>query len=366
MVAEFHELTVSEVRDQGEGACSIRFAVPAELADAYAFVPGQYLTLRAEIEGEDLRRSYSIASPPGSGYLEVGVRRVADGRFSPHACELKAGDKVRVMTPQGRFTAPIGGRHNYLLIASGSGITPILSIAASVLEGEPESTLTLVYGNRSIATIMFRDEIDALKDRHMGRFSVAHVLSREEQDSPLFNGRVDGEKLQALSAAGFIDPAGCDAVFVCGPGDMIGNCRSALSGLGVPEDAIRHELFTPAEGVSGPVRSSAATDSPEVDPDGDGGAGEVRVEVVLDGNRRRFTMDGRRHTVLEAAHAAGIELPFSCAGGMCCTCRCKVTKGSGEMDVNYSLEPWELEAGFALACQYRPDGSELELDFDAA
>ncbi len=351
----FHELEIEAVRRETDDAVALRFKVPAALKAAYAFTPGQYLTLRAEIGGEDVRRSYSICSPLGDPGLEVGVKRIEGGAFSSHAMGLKPGDRLEVMTPQGRFTAPIGGAHDYLLLAAGSGVTPMVSIARSVLEGEPESRVTLLYANRTTESVMFRAAFEDLKDRFLTRFRLTHVMDEEAQDFELFNGRLDGEKLATMATRGLIDPAAFDAVFVCGPQPMISAAETALLSLGVSPDRIRHELFTPAGGL--PVASAAAKPKPE---------GASRVEVVLDGARKSFAIDPAAETVLEAAHRAGLELPWSCAGGMCCTCRCKVVEGASAMDVNYSLEPWELEAGYTLACQTRPSGARLVLDFDAA
>lgn len=352
----FHRLKIAAVRPETSDAVAIRFAIPDELRAAYAFTPGQYLTLRAEIDGEDVRRSYSICSPLGSDALEVGVKKIEGGAFSSHALTLKAGDELDVMTPQGRFLAPIGGAHDYLLLAAGSGVTPMVSIAASVLEGEPESRVTLLYANRTTESVMFREAFEDLKDRYMTRFRLTHVMDEESQDLELFNGRLDAEKLATMATRGLIEPKEADAVYVCGPQPMIEAASAALGDLGVAADRIRHELFTPAGGM--PVASAAARPKAV-----EGGA---KVEVVLDGARRSFRVDPAAETVLEAASRAGLELPYSCAGGMCCTCRCKVVDGDAAMDVNYSLEPWELKAGYTLACQTRPKGERLVLDFDAA
>ncbi|MEM9012617.1 MAG: 1,2-phenylacetyl-CoA epoxidase subunit PaaE [Pseudomonadota bacterium] len=357
MATQFQTLTVRAVERLTRDAVMLSFDVPEGLADAFAFEPGQYLTLRATIDGEDVRRSYSICAAAGDG-LRVGVKEVAGGRFSTYANRaLSAGDAVEVMPPMGRFKATVGGRHSYLCIAAGSGITPILSIAESVLTAEPESSVTLVYGNRDTGSIMFREALEALKDRFLSRFTLIHILSREAQDVELLHGRIDGARLTRLARAGAIDPAGADAVFLCGPGDMIDGAEEALTALGTAPEKIHYERFTPADGGAPRApRSAAAEQAAE--------AG-ARVEVILDGGRRSFPLNGAK-TVLDAAHDAGLEIPYSCAGGMCCTCRCKVLEGEAEMDVNYSLQPWEVEAGFVLACQSRPTTEKLVLDFDAA
>ena len=354
-MTDFHSLTIADVTPQGRDAVCLTFDVPADLAQTFAFTPGQYLTLRAEIDGQDLRRPYSICSAPGAP-LAVGVRKVEDGRFSPFACGLKPGDRLDVMAPDGRFMAETGGPYRYLLIAAGSGITPMLSIAEATLAGHPDSQITLVYGNREAGTIMFRERLSDLKDRYLGRFSVIHLLSREMQDTDLLNGRIDAAKLRDLKDAGLIQPAEMDGVFLCGPGTMIDMAEMELGMMGVAKDRIHFERFLPADGQAPRPPSDAVR---EATKEG------AEVEAILDGRRRVFTHADPDAPVLDTARAAGIELPFSCAGGMCCTCRCKVREGSAEMAVNYSLEPWELEAGFILACQARPTSEKLVLDFDA-
>ncbi|MGQ2902018.1 1,2-phenylacetyl-CoA epoxidase subunit PaaE [Neoaquamicrobium sediminum] len=359
MAPRFHDLKVAAIARETPEAVAVAFEIPDALRETFAFRPGQYLTLATDIDGKEARRSYSICSTPGEPTLRVGVKRVADGRFSSFVNErLSVGDTIRVMPPEGRFTSLAGERHDYVLIAAGSGITPMLSIAKTVLGHEPDSTITLIYGNRSTDTIMFREELEDLKDRHMRRFSVVHLLSREAQDVELFNGRIDGARITELANRGLIDVASADGIFLCGPGEMIDEVSTALKGLGVEGDRIRFERFTPSGDAPAPrARSARAQEVAE--------AG-VEIEVVLDGVRRAFPMAETDATVLDAAHRAGLEIPYSCAGGMCCTCRCRVAEGEAEMAVNYSLQPWEIEAGFTLACQTRPTSKRLVLDFDAA
>lgn len=347
----FRALTVSEVRPEGEGAVSVAFDVPPEHREAFRHRPGQYLTLRRVVDGAEVRRSYSIACAPGDG-LRVGIRRVDGGAFSDWAQGLRPGDVVEAMPPEGRFVS--GDEDEVLLIAAGSGVTPMVAIAAEALERG--ASVTLVYGNRASGSIMFKDALEAMKDRHMGRFRLVHVLSRETQDVALLNGRVDGAKVRDLAERGVIDAAGADAVFLCGPGGMIDEVSGALRGVGVPEERIRFERFAVA-GAPPRARSREAEEA---------AASGVRVEVVLDGARRGFELAEGDGSVIDAAERAGLELPWSCRGGMCCTCRCRVEEGSAEMAVNYSLEPWEVEAGFTLACQARPTSERLVLDFDAA
>lgn len=352
----FHELEIAAVRNETPDAVAITFAIPDDLGDTFAFVPGQYLTLRADIGGQDMRRSYSICSPLSeAGRRTVGVKHIENGRFSGFAQTLKKGDRVQVMPPQGRFTAQIGGAHDYLLLAAGSGITPCLSIAKSVLAGEPESTVTLLYANRNSSSVMFLDDLNDLKDRYTGRFTLLHVLDEEIQEIEVMNGRLDAEKLETLASHGLIDPKSADAVYICGPEPMIRGASAAMAALGVDEDRIKFELFTPA---------ADAAPAPAPKPKANGVAHGAKVDIVLDGARRTIEVDAATDTILTAAEKSGLDIPYSCAGGMCCTCRCRIVEGEATMDQNFSLEPWEIEAGFTLACQSRPTGDRLVLDFD--
>ena len=348
----FHDLTVAETRPEGSDAVAIRFDVPMALRDTFAFAPGQYLTLRAEVAGADLRRSYSIASLPGEG-LWVGVKHVPGGAFSGFAQGVRPGDRLRVMPPAGRFTDP--GCDRLVLVAAGSGITPMVALAGAALDRGAE--VTVVYGNRRSETIMFRETLEQLKDRHLERFTLLHLLSREEQDVPLLNGRVDGDRLARLHEAGVVDLAAADGIFLCGPGEMIDAVAATCHDLGVPRDRIHHERFH-MDGEAPRAARSAEAEAAIAEG--------VAVEVVLDGATRRFALAEGDDSVLAAGERQGVELPYSCRGGMCCTCRCRVTRGRAEMAVNYSLEPWEVEAGFVLACQARPLTDRLTLDFDAA
>ncbi len=348
----FHDLTIREVRQETPGSVAISFELPENVSDAFSYQPGQYLTLRAKVGGEDIRRSYSIASQPGEP-LTVGVKRVEGGAFSTFAQGLTKGDSLSVMPPEGRFVTH--GEKNIVLIAAGSGITPMISIASDALA--KGANVTLVYGNQKTGSIMFRKALDTLKDRYLQSFTLIHVLSREEQDVPLLNGRISGDEIEQLANAAAIDLTGADGVFLCGPGEMIDEVTASLQSRGVDKSAIHFERFYQDGEAPRTPRSTAAQAA---------AAHGVAVEVVLDGTRRTFEVGAEDDTVLEAAERQGLELPFSCRGGMCCTCRCKVSEGSAEMAVNYSLEQWELDAGFTLACQTRPTSDKLVLDFDAA
>lgn len=352
---DFHALTLAAVEPLTEEAVTLAFDLPEALSAAFAFTPGQYLTLRADIAGEDVRRSYSICSPVGAKQLRVGIKRLDGGLFSNFARDLKAGDQIQVMPPQGRFTAPLGEAKSYLLLAAGSGITPMMSIAASVLENEPDSQVTLLFGNRNTASIMFREQLEDLKDRFMTRFTLMHLLARERQELELFNGRLNGDKLATLQERGLLRLDDFDAAYICGPAEMIEGCRDWLADQGLEKTKIKTELFTPAPGSSPRAVSAAPVDA-------DGKA--TQVQVMIDGSTRVF--DQRPgEAYLDAAKRNGVEVPYSCANGMCATCRCQVVEGEAEMKQNFSLEGWEVESGFILSCQLVPKSETLVLDYDA-
>lgn len=361
---KFHTLVIVDVKHDTPESVVISFTIPESLKAHYDFTPGQFLTLRSKIDNDDVRRSYSICSPWGSDQLSVGIKRIRDGVFSGFAQGLTEGDTLSVMTPQGRFIAPIGGTHNYLLLAAGSGVTPIVSIAQSVLENEPESTVTLCYANRNTGSVMFRNQFDELKDTYMTRFLLTHVMDEESQDVELFNGRLDTEKLQTMATRGLINPTAYDSIFICGPQVMIEAASKALVDLGVDSSVIKYELFTP----STPLRTASdagVVDTTSLEANGvTSNRIKAQVEIVLDGSRRSFNVR-EDQTLLEAASHAGLDIPYSCANGMCATCRCKLTEGHGEMVQNFSLEPWELNEGYVLACQLKPTSEKLVLDFDA-
>ncbi len=352
----FHALSIVDIRRDTTDSLVLSFAIPPHLDESYAFTPGQYLTLRATINGQDVRRSYSICSPLGAPSLSVGIKQIEDGLFSNFAQRLCIGDEVQVMTPQGRFTAAIGGTHNYLLLAAGSGVTPILSIAQSVLDNENESTVTLCYGNKRTNSVMFRKQFDDLKDHYMTRFLLTHLMTEESQDIELFNGRLDKEKIHTMTTRGLISPTEYDAIYICGPQSMITSATEAFEELEVDRANIRHELFTSSTDTK-PLMSDNKTAPNTAETN-------TQVEIVLDGSRRTFEVLDNE-AILDAASRAGFEIPYSCANGMCATCRCKLTQGSGTMAQNFSLEEWELEEGYVLACQLVPESNNLVLDFDA-
>jgi ring-1,2-phenylacetyl-CoA epoxidase subunit PaaE len=354
----FHALTIADLRPETSEATSITFAVPDDLTAAYHYAAGQYLTLRATIDGEEVRRSYSICTAPDDGDLRVCIKRVADGTFSSWACEhLQVGDRLDVMTPGGRFGLPpaAGRARTVVAFAAGSGITPVMAIMRAVLANEPDSRFFLFYGNRSSNEIIFRAAIEDLKDRYLTRLSVFHVLSREQQDVAALNGRLDADKARLLLR--HIVPADTvDHVLVCGPQPMIEDLAAALPTLGFTPDQVHVERFTPGLGGRHPRAPGSHVTLTVAAP-------IAMVSVISEGVRSEFPI-AADETVIDAAIRAGRNLPYSCRGGMCCTCRARVVDGQVAMDVNYSLEPWELAAGFVLTCQSRPLTPQLVIDYD--
>lgn len=349
----FHDLLVCDIRRETEGAVSVAFAVPEPLRAEYAYTPGQYLTLRALIDGEDLRRSYSICSGLDDGELRVAVKRVAGGAFSGWVNEqLRVGNSLAVMTPSGRFGVPVepGSTRTLVAFAAGSGITPVLSILKTVLKHEA-GRFFLFYGNRTTADIIFREQLDDLKDRYLQRLAVFHVLSREQQDLPVLNGHLDAEKIGLLLHS-VLPVASVDQAFVCGPQPMIEGLEKALSDLGMARERVHVERFTP--GVGGRPRPIAVVP----------GAKPKAIATVINEGARFDIPVADGEAIIDAAIRAGRSLPYSCKGGMCCTCRAKVVEGRVEMTVNYSLEPWETDAGYVLTCQSHPVTERVVIDYD--
>jgi ring-1,2-phenylacetyl-CoA epoxidase subunit PaaE len=355
--AAFHPLRVADVEQLTPDAVAVTFAVPPELRSDYAFAPGQHLTLRAFVDGEEIRRSYSICSPPSSGRLRIAIKRLEGGVFSGHALEqLRVGDVLDVMRPAGRFGVrldPANAKH-YAAIVAGSGITPVLSILESALETEPASRFTLVYGNRNAGSVMFLEELADDKDRYPDRLQIVHVLSREERDAELLTGRVDAAKLNRLLAT-ILPAEDVDDWLLCGPFEMVEQVRDELITRGVPNRRIHLELFH-VEGEPVPVRRP----SPSTSGDADG----AEVTVRLDGRTTTFRMppDG---SVLDATLVVRSDAPFSCKDGVCGTCRTKLVEGQVTMARRYALDDDEVDEGFVLACQSVPLTPKVVLDFDA-
>ena len=353
MAPRFHSLTINDVRSETADAVSLAFDVPDSLHDEYVYTPGQYLTLRATIAGEDVRRSYSICSGLDDGELRVAIKRVEGGAFSTWANEqLHAGDSLEVMTPDGRFGVPIepGSRRTLVAFAAGSGITPILSIAGTVLKREA-GRFFLFYGNRTTAGIMFCDALQDLKDRYLSRLAIFHVLSREQQDLAVLNGHLDADKV-GLVMRSLVSPADVDQAFVCGPQPMIEGLEKALSDLGIDRERIHVERFTP--GVGG--RPPPVVVSPTTEP-------KAIATIISEGAHFDIPV-AEGEAIIDAAIRAGRSLPYSCKGGMCCTCRARLLEGRVEMTVNYSLEPWETDAGYVLTCQSHPVTEKVVIDYD--
>ncbi len=359
----FVELPIARVSPEAAGSVAVTLAVPAERRGAFAFEPGQFLTVRALIDGQDVRRSYSISSPRSlytrKGELTLGIRPVDGGVFSHWAAtQLKAGDTLQAMPPDGRFTVHRPRALHRVGFAAGSGITPILSIMTSTLEESPTAKFTLVYGNRRMASVMFNEALQDLKDRYRDRLTLIHILSRQAQEVPLLEGRIDGAKVRALIAALLPVPS-MDEVFVCGPEAMIEATEQALLGAGVKPERIHTERFTSPtlEALPRGERERVQLGrAPQAE-------GEVALTVVLDGKPHELRM-GRDQRVLDVALEAGLDLPWSCRGGVCCTCRAKVVEGQVEMEKNFTLEPWETEQGFVLSCQARPTTDRVVVSYD--
>ena len=356
VATRFHPLTVTAVERLTDSAVSITLEPPPERAFLFRFLPGQYLTRRRVIDGEEVRRSYSICAGLDGGALAIGIKRVPGGCFSTWATSaLAPGHVIEAMPPQGTFVFrpdPSAAR-TVVGIAAGSGITPILSIARTLLAREPNSRFVLLYGNRSTGEVMFRGALEDLKDRYLARFSVLHVLSREASDLPVLHGRLDEARVREL-LPGLVAPGAISAAYLCGPAGLSEAAASALGALGVPKSLIHIERFTPGEGAPRRPPVPVEAEAPAT----------ARLRVTLDGVTREVPM-AAGETVLDAALRAGIDAPWSCRGGMCCTCRARLTDGEVEMDQNYSLQPWELEAGYVLTCQSRPKTRELAVDYDA-
>jgi ring-1,2-phenylacetyl-CoA epoxidase subunit PaaE len=360
----FHNLPIARISPEAAGAVAITLAVPPEQREAFAFKPGQFLTVRAQIDGQDVRRSYSISSAESlltrQGELTLGIRPVEGGVFSNWAAtQLKAGDSLAVMPPDGRFTVHKPRAIHRVGFAAGSGITPILSIMASSLEASPDVKFTLVYGNRRMDSVMFNEALQDLKDRYPGRLTLVHILSRQAQEVPLLEGRIDGDKVRELIAT-LLPVGSMDEVFVCGPEAMIEATEKALLDAGVRADRVHTERFTsPTLDALPPAQRKSAV----LGHSGGRTEGEVALTVVLDGKPHQLRMNKDEH-VLDVALSAGLDLPWSCRGGVCCTCRAKVMEGSVEMSKNFTLEPWETEKGFVLSCQAKPTSDSLVLSYD--
>lgn len=353
-MAKFHSLKVSALSRPTDDSVAVTFEVPSDLKDDFKFTQGQHITLKQDINGEDTRRSYSICSCPLDKTLTVAIKKLEGGAFSTYANDvLKVGDELEVMPPHGHFYEPLDEKNTntYVAFASGSGITPIISIIETTLRTESESEFILFYGNRKTNSIMFHERLEALKNQYMGRFSIYHVLSKERQESDLFNGRIDEEKIKGFAKI-FFDPSSTDHYFTCGPEEMMLSVKEVLKTLNVPEEKIHLELFTsPVGKLSNKGKETKREKA------------HAEITIELDGNSMTFPYDSEE-SILDVAFQNGADLPYACKGGVCSTCACRVEEGEVEMDINYALEPDELARGIVLSCQARPKTEKVKLVFD--
>lgn len=351
-MSQFIPLTIKSIQPQTEQAICIAFELSPEHAESFQYQPGQHLTIRHMTEQEELRRCYSICSDSDED-MSIAIKKIDQGQFSTWANEnLKVGDVLEVMPPQGVFfqkAAKVGGKH-YLGFAAGSGITPILSIVKAVLNRQQDATFTLVYGNRSWKQTMFSEQIMDLKDRFKERLQLINIFSRELNDSEIFNGRIDAEKLQQLFQAGLI-PAETDHCFACGPEEMMNAVETVLPTVGIERNKIHTERFNTG---AAPKASAQQIESRT----------EEKVNIILDGRELIIEVSKQDDSILDAALRAGADLPYACKGGVCATCKCKVLQGEVEMAINYSLEEEEIQKGYVLSCQARPTTQNVRLSFD--
>ena len=353
----FHSVKVRKVEKETEDCVSIEFEIPEDLKEAFQFKQGQNLTITPVLNGEELRRRYSLCTSPFENKLRVAVKKAEGGVFSTWANEeLKEGDLLEVLPPTGKFYTELNAsqKKNYVAFAAGSGITPILSIIKTTLLTEPESTFTLVYGNRTKTSIIFKEDLEALKDKFIDRFRVYHILSRELTEAPINNGRIDVDKLEFLFNK-VVDQKRCDDFFICGPEEMIFCIKGYLEGRGISSSKIHFELFT----IPGEKKSEVQTTKLQTEE-----GPRAKVSVKLDGVVFDFDLNYESESILDAALKQGADLPYACKGGVCTTCKAKLIEGEITMDVNWGLEPDEVARGFILTCQSHPKTDKVVIDFD--
>ncbi len=358
MSVGFHALKIADVRRETSDAVSILFQVPEELKDKFQFRPGQHLTLKVDLNGEEVRRNYSVCVAPHEGELRIAVKEVPQGRFSTWANrEIKAGHTIDAMPPHGSFTWSFekGRKRRYLLLSGGSGITPILSLLKTGLREEPDSEFILFYGNRASPTIMFLEELADLKDRYLSRFELYHFLDEEEGEIELFNGRLDLAKATEAMKL-LVGDRAIDAVFICGPGPMMTAAEQAAKDHGISPDKILIERFT-ADGLPAPAQDPSVVALERK-------AQGSKVQVRIDGRMRTLAYDATKGSILENARAAGLPAPFACKAGVCATCKAKVIEGEVQMKTNYGLAPEDTAQGFVLTCQAFPISEKVVLDYD--
>lgn len=356
MSLHFHSLTVKDIRKETEDCVSVAFEIPPSLESEFHFTHGQNITIKKIVNGEELRRNYSICTSPSDGELRVAIKAMPGGRFSSWAnSELRIGDQLEVMPPTGKFNSPLdpGSKKNYLAFAAGSGITPVMSILKTTLKTEPRSSFTLVYGNRNRRSIIFREELENLKNVYLDRLQLVHILSREEPESGILYGRIDGNKCTELCGR-LININNYDEIFICGPEQMIFSVRDYLKINGFPEEHIHFELFNSTTQTKTGIDLKTQASNQELSV----------IQVKIDGVVTKFELPIQGDTILNAALRHGADLPFACKGGMCSTCKAKLVEGKVEMDVNYALEKDEVAAGFILTCQSHPLTAEVFVDYD--
>jgi len=352
----FYPLKISKLIKETADCVSLEFDVPEEHTDLFNYKQGQHVTLRKIINGEDIRRSYSICTSPKENRLKVAIKKVDGGAFSTYANEhLKAGEELEVMPPSGSFNSELKPEHskNYVGFAGGSGITPIISILKSVMDTEPQSKFTLIYANRGTDTMVFKEEIEGLKNTYMERLNIFHVFSEEHSEFPLFEGFVDKEKVTAFSKT-IIDLDSTDEFFICGPEPMMLGIQTALLNLNVDQSKVHVELFTSPAGKLGTGAASKKQFNKKV---------KCKITVQIDSVKMDFDYNGN-DSILDAATKKGADLPYACKGGVCCTCKAKLIEGKVEMAVNYALEQDEIDQGYVLSCQSHPTTDRIILSFD--
>lgn len=355
MAIHFHNLKVKDIRKETAECVSVAFEIPREIAQHFNFISGQNVTLRKDFNGEEIRRSYSICSAPFENELRVAVKKVAGGLFSTFANEiLKVGDVVEVLPPTGNFNSPIveGQKKNYLFIAAGSGITPVISLIKTIFAIEKESCVSLLYGNKALSSVIFKEQLEALKDKYLQRFDMHHVFSREKTESDFNSGRIDEAKLETLSK--LVNFKTVDNFFICGPESLINMAKDFLLKKGIEADKIHFELFTT------PVKHKTEIFQ-TIQPKQEEGS---EITMRIDGRSFQFRLGYNDKSILDAGLENGADLPFACKGGVCCTCKAKLIEGEVEMEANYGLEKSELKAGFILTCQSHPRTPKVVLDYD--
>ena len=356
MAVHFYKVKIKEIRKETEDCVSVAFDVPAYLQETFKYNHGQYITLRSFINGEDVRRSYSLCSSPLENEWRVAIKKVNGGLFSTYAnVQLKAGDEIELMPPMGNFTSTLDKNHSkkYTAFAAGSGITPVLSVIKTILAKEPSSQVTLIYGNRNRHSILFKEVIEGLKNKYIHRFSVIHILSREITDAAINCGRIDKQKCHLLFTS--FANINADEFFICGPQEMIFCIKDFLKEKGVPDSKIHIELFTAREDKL--IKKESTAVAKQDDP-------QSKITIRHDGITFDFMLGYDGEDILDAALHHGVDLPYSCKSGVCCTCKARLKEGQVNMDANYGLEPEEIESGYILCCQSHPSSERVVIDFD--